>query len=102
MRKLVAVIIAAFFAWAIPARAEISKHIGSMYCGPTAEVEGSLMPNHAKMFSGQSGSTSDREGQIWIGKGGSYFVVQRMKSQGLSCVVLGGFGLKKVQGPGDI
>lgn len=102
MSKLFAVILAVLFAWAIPARAEITKHIGSMYCGPTAEVEGSLSSNHAKMYAGQSGSTSDREGQIWIGKDGSYFVVQRMKSQDLSCVVLGGFGLKKVQGPGDI
>lgn len=101
MKKLIAATVVAFIAWAIPARAEISKHIGSMYCGPTAEVEASLS-GHTKMFAGTSGSTSDREGQIWVGKGGSYFVVQRMISQGLSCVVLGGFGLKKVQGPGDI
>jgi len=102
MRTLIAAFAAAIPCLAIPAQAEISRHVGQMFCGPTAEVEASIAETHKKTFQGQSGSTSDREGQIWIGKDGSYFVIQRMKSEALSCVVLGGSGLKKVQGQGDI
>lgn len=101
MRTLIAAFAVAIPCLAAPAQAEITRHIAQMFCGPTAEVEASLGVTHKKVFQGQSGSTSDREGQIWIDAQGGYFVIQRMKSENLSCVVLGGSNLKKVQGQGD-
>jgi len=101
MRRLIAALAVAL-AWTVPARAEISQHVSRIYCAPTAEMEGSLASTGlSKFLQGDSGSTGKNIGQIWTDKSGNYFVVQVVPSVGLSCVVLGGSGLKKFQNSGD-
>lgn len=89
-------LIALVFLMTPPALADLKKMPAMIYCGPTKEVEATGLHGFTKTAQGFTGRVKGGDfSEIWENKStDEYYIVQRIDGEGLSCVVLGGSGLK--------